>query len=83
MKKHFLSATFVTLVSTTALAEDSGAFPFNELDANHDDALSAAEAGALPGMSNQWKALDENADGQLSRAEYAAYQIPAPAAGTE
>jgi len=83
MKKHFLSVIFITLVSATAQAEDSGAFPFNELDANHDDALSAAEAGSLPGMSTQWKALDENADGQLTRAEYAAYQIPAPAAGAE
>jgi hypothetical protein len=83
MKKHILSAIFITLASATAQAEDSTAIPFNELDANHDDALSTAEAGALPGISTQWKALDENADGQLTRAEYAAYQMPAPAAGTK
>jgi len=83
MKKHILSAVITTLVSTTALAESSTVIPFNELDANKDDGLSAAEAGALPDISAQWNTLDADADGKLSRAEFAAYQMPAPAAGSE
>jgi hypothetical protein len=83
MKKHILSAVFTTLISTAALAESSAVIPFNELDANKDDGLSAAEAGALPGISAQWSMLDADADGKLSRAEFAAYQMPAPAAGNE
>ena len=83
MKKHILSAVITTLVSTTALAGSSTVIPFNELDANKDDGLSAAEAGALPDISAQWNMLDADADGKLSRAEFAAYQMPAPAAGNE
>jgi hypothetical protein len=81
MKKHILSAVFISLISVTAQAETGAVIPFNDLDANHDDGVSAAEAGALAGISAQWNALDENGDGRLSRAEYAAYQLPAPAAG--
>ena len=83
MKKHILSAVFTTLVSATALAESSAVIPFNELDANKDNGLSAAEAGALPVISAQWSTLDADANGKLSRAEFAAYQMPAPAAGSE
>ncbi len=83
MKKHILSAVFTTLISTAALAESSAAIAFNELDANKDDGLSAAEAGALPDISAQWSTLDADADGKLNRAEFAAYQMPAPAAGKE
>jgi len=81
MKKQILSAVFITLISATAQAEDSPTIPFNELDTNRDDALSTAEADALPDLATQMSTLDINGDGQLTRAEYAAYQIPAPAAG--
>jgi len=82
MKNHIMSTVFISLISVTAQAETSAAIPFNDLDANHDDGVSAAEAGALADISAQWNALDENGDGRLNRAEYAAYQLPAPAAGT-
>jgi hypothetical protein len=81
MKQQILSAVFITLISATALAEDSAIIPFSELDTNNDDALSATEAEALPELATQLSALDINGDGQLNRAEYAVYQIPAPAAG--
>jgi hypothetical protein len=81
MKKQILSAVLTTLISSTALAGSSTFIPFNDLDANKDDGLSAAEAGALPGISEQWETLDIDADGKLTRAEYANYQMPAPAAG--
>ena len=81
MKKQILSAVFITLISATALAEDSATIPFNELDTNHDDALSATETEALPELATQLSQLDINGDGQLNRAEYAAYEMPAAAAG--
>jgi len=81
MKKQILSAVLTTLISSTALAGSSAFIAFNDLDANKDDGLSAAEAGALPGISEQWDTLDIDANGKLTRAEYANYQMPAPAAG--
>jgi len=81
MKQQILSAVFITLVSATAQAEDSAIIPFSELDINNDDVLSATEAEALPELATQLSMLDINGDGQLNRAEYAVYQIPAPAAG--
>ena len=81
MNKQILSAVLITLISSTALAGSSAFIAFNDLDANKDDGLSAAEAGALPGISEQWDTLDIDANGKLTRAEYANYQMPAPAAG--
>lgn len=83
MKKYISSAVLTTLISTSVLAGNSGFIPFNELDSNKDNGLSAAEAGALPGISEQWEALDIDADGKLTRAEYASYQLPAPASGKQ
>lgn len=81
MKKHILSAAFITLISATAQAADSATIPFNELDTNHDNILSTDEAGVLPDIATQWSMMDKDNDGQLNRAEYTTYQIPAPAAG--
>jgi len=81
MKKHILSAVFITLISATAQAADSVTIPFNELDTNQDNILSTDEAGVLPDIATQWSMMDKDNDGQLNRAEYATYQIPAPAAG--
>ena len=83
MKKQILSAVLTTLISSTALAGSSAFIAFNDLDSNSDDGLSAAEAGALPEIAAQWSTLDTDADGKLSRAEFASYQMPAPAAGAE
>ena len=83
MKKHILSVVFTSLISSTALAQDGAVITFNDLDSNSDDGLSAAEAGALPEIAAQWNTLDTDADGKLSRAEFASYRIPAPAAGEE
>ena len=83
MKKHILGVAFTTLISSTVLAQDGAFITFNDLDSNRDDGLSAAEAGALPDISAQWSTLDTDTDGKLSRAEFADYQMPAPAAGAE
>jgi hypothetical protein len=81
MKKQILSSVFITVISSAALAESSVAVPFNDLDRNSDNILSAAEASTLPAIATQWNDLDKNGDGKLSRDEYGAYQLPAPAAG--
>ena len=81
MKKQILSTTFIIVFSSAALAEDGVAIPFNDLDKDRDNILSAAESSTLPGIANQWNNLDLNGDGKLSRDEYSAYQLPAPAAG--
>jgi len=83
MKKHILSIVIITLISVTAQAEDSTAIPFYKLDTNHNDILSTDEAGVLPDIATQWFMMDKNNDGQLNRAEYANYRIPAPAAGVK
>jgi len=83
MKKHILSIVFISLISATAQAEDKAAIPFYKLDTNHNDILSTDEAGVLPDIATQWFMMDKNNDGQLNRAEYSNYQIPAPAAGVK
>ena len=81
MKKHILGIAIITLISVTAQAEDSTTIPFYNLATTRTDFLSTDEAGVLPGIATQWFMMDKNNDGQLNRAEYADYQIPAPAAG--
>ena len=83
MKKHILSIVFISLISTTSQAEDNAAIPFYKLDTNRNDILSTDEAGVLPDIATQWFMMDKNNDGQLNRAEYSNYQIPAPAAGVK
>jgi len=83
MKKHILSTVFITLISATAQAEDNTAIPFYKLDTNRNDILSTDEAGVLPDIAEQWSNMDKDNDGQLNRAEYANYRIPAPAAGVK
>lgn len=82
MKNQILSAVFVTIISTSALAEENAAIPFSELDSNSDNALSAAETLALPDIAAQWSGLDKDGDNRLSPEEYTAYRLPVPAAGT-
>ena len=81
MKKQILSAMFIIVISSAALADEGVAIPFNDLDKNSDNILSAAEASTLPGIAKQWNDLDIDGDGKLTRDEYSAYQLPAPAAG--
>jgi hypothetical protein len=83
MKNQILSTTIIALISTSALAEDSASIPFSELDGNGDNALSAAEALLLPDIATQWSDLDKDGNNQLSPEEYAAYSLPAPAAGSQ
>ena len=83
MKNQILSTAFITLISTSALAEDSAPIPFSELDGNGDNALSAAEVLSLPDIASQWSDLDKDGNNQLSPEEYTAYSMPVTAAGSQ
>jgi EF hand len=45
---------------------------FNNLDKNHDGALSRSEAAGNPYLVKRFKEADKNGDGKLSRSEYLA-----------
>jgi len=69
------------LVSLPAFAGDPlpaasppppGALTFAQLDTNRDGVLSFSEAFADPRVSNNFNALDKDANGVLSPAEYQA-----------
>lgn len=78
----------VGLMSLTVAVQGAGAqetkFPepyekppsFSELDANKDGYLTAEEAVVVPGLAGQLTALDVNADGKISKEEYAKYAAP-------
>ncbi len=83
MNKQTITAVILGSLSSLAFAGETTTVPFNVLDVNKDDALSADETSSLPGITAQWTALDVDANGQLNRGEYATYSAPAPAAGEE
>lgn len=83
MKRQLIVASLAGMLSMTAFAGETVSIPFNDLDVDKNDALSAAEVSALPGMTEQWSSLDADQDGQLNRGEYTGYSAPAPAAGTD
>ncbi len=56
---------------------------FSKLDANKDQYLTAEEAVVVPGLAGQLTALDVNADGKISKEEYATYAAPPSVAPEE
>lgn len=63
---------------TTSPARDNTApapVSFEELDANGDGAISKEEAAIDPALAQAFDTLDKDADGKLSPAEYAAYNV--------
>ena len=57
---------------STASPPPPGAQTFAQLDTNRDGALTFSEAFADPRVSNNFNALDKDANGVLSPAEYQA-----------
>jgi len=80
MKHLVTTAVLLAAGSGLAGADTNGAIRFNELDVDRDDTLTLTEAGLLPEISFQWRALDQDGDGRLNRGEYARYSLPAAAA---
>lgn len=48
--------------------------PFEELDANGDGSIGKDEAAVDPALTQVFGTLDQDADGKLAPAEYAAYK---------
>jgi hypothetical protein len=71
-------ATSAESEETTSPARDSTApapMSFEELDANGDGAVGKDEAAVDPALAQAFDTLDKDADGKLSPAEYAAYNV--------
>ena len=83
MKKQSIAAVILATLSSMAFAEEATVIPFNDLDMDKDDALSTDEVSSMPGITEQWSTLDADGNGLLTRGEYAGYNAPAPAAGTD
>lgn len=47
---------------------------YMELDTDKNGSISPKEAAALPSLSDKWKELDINADGQLDKKEFARFE---------
>ena len=78
MSKKLLIVALAALASTAVVAGDA----YSALDADKSGAISEAEAAALPGLTDQWKTLDDDANGELNVEEFAKFEtseIPAPA----
>lgn len=56
---------------------------FLEIDKDKNGFISASESIAVPGLSEQMIVLDENSDGLLSPAEFAALKTPSIQIPTE
>ncbi|MGD2112395.1 MAG: calmodulin [Gammaproteobacteria bacterium] len=83
MKKLMMTMVLLGAGSGPAGAEVNSAIPFSTLDVDRDDTLTMTEAGLLPEITFQWRALDRDGDGRLNRGEYASYSLPEPAAGRQ
>lgn len=66
-------AALALLVSSVAVAGDQTLY--KDLDADQDGKINPEEAAALPALSDQWTALDTNADGMLDQAEFAKMEV--------
>ena len=73
MLQKLTLAALALFVSGVASAADQGLY--EHLDANHDGAITKAEAAAMPGLSDKWTKLDANADGKLDEAEFAKLEV--------
>jgi len=73
MYKKLALTVLALLVSSVAVAGDKTSY--KDLDANQDGQISPEEAAASPALSNQWTALDANADGMLDQAEFAKMEV--------
>lgn len=63
--------------STSPIRDSTAPAPmsFEEMDANGDGAISKDEAAVDPALTQAFETLDKDADGKLSPAEYAAYNV--------
>ncbi|WP_260292020.1 EF-hand domain-containing protein [Sedimenticola hydrogenitrophicus] len=71
MTKKIMTALFAALAAAAVIAAESQTDV--ALDTDNNGSLSQEEAKAIPGLIEQWDALDVNRDGQLDPAEFASF----------
>lgn len=67
----------VFMAGTAVAGETMG---YEEIDANGDGLISAAEAQSSQALSSSWERADANADGVVDQAEFSALETAEPAA---
>jgi hypothetical protein len=70
MFNKLVIATLAALASTVVIAGDA----YSALDVDKSGAISEMEASVLPGLTDQWKTLDGDANGELSVEEFAKFE---------
>ena len=70
MSKKLLIVALAVLASSVVVAADA----FTALDVDNSASISQAEAVALPSLTEQWKALDADGNGELSIEEFSKYE---------
>lgn len=63
-------ALLTTLVLSIAVAGDT----YSALDIDNNGSINQAEASALPGLTENWSALDKDGNGVLSVDEFAGFE---------
>lgn len=71
MSKKIIAVLLAAMATTTVIAGETKAEAV--FDADNNGTLSQEEAKAVPGLTEQWKDLDVNADGQLDPTEFAKF----------
>lgn len=69
MKRSLVAAGFVALMSSSVFA--AGAVKFDELDKDKSGTISTEEAMKDAAVMSQFKTLDADSDGQLTKTEFA------------
>ncbi len=70
MSKLLLTVALMALTSSIVIANEV----YTALDADKSGTISQAEADALPSLSEKWKDLDADANGELSTEEFAKFE---------
>jgi hypothetical protein len=70
-REGVVTALFAALAAAAVIAAESQTDV--ALDTDNNGALSQEEAKAIPGLIEQWDALDLKSDGQLGAAEFASF----------
>ncbi len=70
MTNKLLILALAIAASGTAIAGDA----YSALDADNSGSISLSEAAALPGLTEQFKALDADANDELSVDEFAKFE---------
>lgn len=71
MNKKILTTVCALLISGLAVSGDV----YTSLDTDQNGVISVSEAAAMPELSERWKEIDADANGELSAEEFAQFEI--------